>query len=185
MNRRRTAFAALALIALSGCSSERADRVGAEPTASPADGVRQAVESYLTALNARSATGLIRIGGVADEAWSRREATRILAARGGRGWKIGDLDIEHDMGPHTASARLTATDAAGRPMTATFTVTRDGGTWHLVVFSGQPHPPGRTPASTERPTGSPQAPERAARGGLGGRRARGQGGDPPPAPQES
>jgi hypothetical protein len=155
VNRRRTAVAALALFALSGCSSQRAAEADAEPAASRDDGVRQAVDGYLTALDARSATGLIRIGGVEDEAWSRREAAKILAAKGGRGWRITDLDVEHDMGPDTGSARLAATDEAGRPMTDTFTVTRDKGTWHLVVFSGQPHPAGKTPASTERPTSSP------------------------------
>lgn len=117
MNRRRTAVAALALFALSGCSSQRAAEADAEPAASRDDGVRQAVDGYLTALNARSATSLIRIGGVEDEAWSRREAAKILAAKGGRGWKISDLDVEHDMGPDTGSARLAATDEAGRPMT--------------------------------------------------------------------
>ncbi|UXY38871.1 MULTISPECIES: hypothetical protein [Streptomyces] len=154
MNRRRIAVAALALLALSGCSSEKADKAEAKPTASRADGARQAVDSYISALNARSATDLIRIGGVKDEAWSRREAAKILAAKGGRGWKVSNLDIEHDMGPNTGSAHLSATDRAGKAMTDTFTVTRDKGTWHLMVFSGQPHPPGKTPASTAQPTSS-------------------------------
>ncbi len=58
------------------------------------------------------------------------------------------------MGPDTGSAHFSATDKAGKPMTDTFTVTRENGTWHLVVFTGQPVPPGKTPASTATPTGS-------------------------------
>ncbi|MFF4041497.1 hypothetical protein [Streptomyces sp. NPDC001816] len=52
------------------------------------------------------------------------------------------------------SAHLSATDKAGKPMNDTFTVTRDKGTWHLVVFTGQPTAPGKTPASTATPTAS-------------------------------
>ncbi|MFG2119400.1 hypothetical protein [Streptomyces sp. NPDC048710] len=151
MNRRRIAVAALALLALAGCSSNKDE---AKPAASPTDGARQAVNDYISALNARSTTGLIRIGGVKDEPWSRREASKILADKGGRGWKISNLEIDHDMGPNTGSAHLTATDKAGKPMTDTFTVTRDKGTWHLVVFTGQPTAPGKTPASTATPTAS-------------------------------
>jgi hypothetical protein len=148
---RRLAFAALALLALSGCSSDKDE---AKPTASPTDGARQAVVDYISALNTRSTTGLIRIGGVKDEPWSRREAAKILADKGGRGWKISNLEINHDMGPNTGSAHLSATDKVGKPMTGTFTVTRDKGIWHLVVFTGQPTPPGKTPASTGTPTAS-------------------------------
>jgi hypothetical protein len=149
VNRRRVAVAALALLALSGCSS---DNDKAKPAASRADGAHQAVTDYISALNARSATGLIRIGGVKDEPWSRREAAKILADKGGRGWKISGLQIDHDMGPDTGSAHLAAKDKAGKPMNDTFTVTRDKGTWHLVVFTGQPTPPGKTSASTDTPT---------------------------------
>ncbi|MEU6090575.1 hypothetical protein ABZ865_27960 [Streptomyces sp. NPDC047085] len=148
---RGLAFATLALLALSGCSS---DKVGATPTASPTDGARQAVTDYISALNARSTTGLVRIAGVKDEPWSRREAAKILADKGGRGWKISNLEINHDMGPNTGSAHLSATDKVGKPMTDTFTVTRDNGIWHLAVFTGQPTQPGKTPASTGTPTAS-------------------------------
>ncbi|MEU5594571.1 hypothetical protein [Streptomyces sp. NPDC020298] len=151
MNRRCIAVAALALLALSGCSS---DKDKAEPTASQADGARRVVDDYITALNARSATNLIRVGGVKDAPWSRQEAAKILAAKGGRGWKISNLEIDHDMGPSTGSAHLAAKDEAGKLMNDTFTVIRDKGTWHLVVFSGQPTPPGKSPASTATPAAS-------------------------------
>ncbi|GAA2730821.1 hypothetical protein [Streptomyces nogalater] len=148
MDRRRVVVAALALVALSGCSSHT-DK--ARPTASPTDGARQAVSDYLSALNRRSATDLIRVGGVKDEPRSRREAARILAAKGGRGWKISSLEIGYDFGPTTGTARLTAVDKSGKPMKDKFTVSREKGTWQVVVFAGQPNPPGKTPASTALP----------------------------------
>ncbi|MEU6665938.1 hypothetical protein [Streptomyces sp. NPDC046727] len=152
MNRRRIAVAAaLASLAVAGCSSGRDD---AGSAVSPTDGAREAVTDYISALNARSATGLIRIGGVRDEPWSRREAAQILADKGGRSWKVSDLEIDQDMGPDTGSAHLSATDKAGKPMNDTFTVIRAEGTWHVVVFSGQPAAPGKTPASTAAPTAS-------------------------------
>jgi hypothetical protein len=149
VNRRRIAVAALALLVVSGCSLNEDET---KPDASPADGARQAVDDYISALNARSVTSLIRVGGVKDKPWSRREAAKILTDKGGREWKIHELDIDHDMGPNTASAHLTANDKTGTPMNDTFTVTRDKGRWHLVVFSGQPTSPGKAPASTTTPS---------------------------------
>ncbi|MCF3133211.1 hypothetical protein IPZ69_23255 [Streptomyces olivochromogenes] len=58
------------------------------------------------------------------------------------------------MGPDTGSAHLSATDKAGKPMNDTFTVTRDKGARYLVVFTGQPTSPGKTPASTATPADS-------------------------------
>ncbi|KUL25462.1 hypothetical protein [Streptomyces regalis] len=96
--------------------------------------------------------GLIEVGGVKDEQWSRDEAEQILADRGGRGWKIKDVQVEHDMGPDTGSARLMAEDKAGKAMRDTFTVTREKGTWHLVVFTQQPAESGKESASADKPS---------------------------------
>ncbi|MFJ7344080.1 hypothetical protein ACIQU3_27805 [Streptomyces sp. NPDC101110] len=115
-------------------------------------GAREAVVAYVDALNSRSVAGLIDVGGVKDEKWSRQEAERILADRGGRGWKIKNVQVEQDMGPDTGSARLTAEDKTGKAMRDTFTVTRKDGTWHLVVFTQQPAEPGKDPASTDKPS---------------------------------
>ncbi|MGW5633292.1 hypothetical protein [Streptomyces sp. NPDC003832] len=143
-------LASAAAVVVVGCSSQ--DEKGAAPSGSASsDGARQAVEAYVDALNSRSATALITAGGVEDAAWSRKEAAEILAERGGRGWKITDLRIEHDMGPDTGSARLIAEDAEGEPLQDTFTVTRESGDWRLVVFTGQPGEPGKESASTDRP----------------------------------
>lgn len=100
-----TALAASAVLAFgTGCSTQDAQ---AEPSRSASPGgARHAVEAYVDALNSRSATGLIEVGGVKDEGWSRKEAARILADRGGKDWKIKDVRIDYDMGPDTGSANF-------------------------------------------------------------------------------
>ncbi|WP_189187624.1 hypothetical protein [Streptomyces albiflavescens] len=149
MERRRLLAVLAALAVATGCSSHD-DK--AEPSSSASsDGARQAVEAYVDALNYRSATGLIEVGGVKDESWSRKEAAQILADRGGRGWKIKNVQIDHDMGPDTGSARLVAEDKAGKPLRDTFTVTRDKGAWHLAVFTHQPTGKGKQSSSTDKP----------------------------------
>ncbi|MGW2722702.1 hypothetical protein [Streptomyces sp. NPDC001492] len=151
MERRRLLAVLAALAVASGCSSPADKATPSRPSSSAsADGAREAVEAYVTALNSRSATALMAVGGVTDAKWSRQEATQILADRGGRGWKIKDVQIEHDMGPDTGSARLVAEDKAGKPLQDTFTVTRQKGTWHVVVFTHQPTGPGKEPASTDQ-----------------------------------
>ncbi|MFF1318968.1 hypothetical protein ACFVZZ_05950 [Streptomyces chartreusis] len=145
------ALAALAFAA--GCSSGDDEAKSSSPSASASsDGAREAVVAYVNALNTRSADGLIEVGGVKNEKWSRHEAEQILADKGGRGWKIKDVQVEHDMGPNTGSARLMAEDNAGKPMRDTFTVTRAKGTWHLVVFTQQPAESGKESASTDKPS---------------------------------
>nr|BBJ54475.1 hypothetical protein SAVMC3_71040 [Streptomyces avermitilis] len=125
VERRRLLAVLAALAVATGCSTHD-DK--AEPSRSASsDGARHAVEAYVDALNSRSATGLIKVGGVKDESWSRQEAARMLADRGGREWKIKDVRIDHDMGPDTGSARLLAKDKAGKSLRDTFTVTREKG----------------------------------------------------------
>ncbi len=149
--------AALAALAFaSGCSSGDDEVKSSSPSTPSAsassDGAREAVVAYVNALNSRSADGLIEVGGVKDEKWSRHEAEQILADKGGRGWKIKDVQVEHDMGPDTGSARLMAEDNAGKAMRDTFTVTREKGAWHLVVFTQQPAESGKESASTDKPS---------------------------------
>ncbi|MFF9336310.1 hypothetical protein [Streptomyces albogriseolus] len=156
MQRRRLLAVAAALVVASGCSSQsnEAPPSVSAPSSSASeasDGAREAVEAYVRALNSRSATKLISVGGVEDEEWSRQEAERILADRGGRGWKIKDVRIQHDMGPDVGSARLLAEDRAGKPLRDTFTVTREKAAWHLTVFTGQPAEPGKESAATDEP----------------------------------
>jgi hypothetical protein len=141
---------AAALVVASGCSSE-GDETPSSSASDSYDGAREAVEAYVRALNSRSVTGLISVGGVEDAEWSRQEAERILADRGGRGWKVKDVRIQHDMGPEVGSARLLAEDKTGEPLRDTFTVTQERGTWHLTVFSGRPAEPGKESSATDEP----------------------------------
>ncbi|MFF0686000.1 hypothetical protein ACFYUG_07865 [Streptomyces albogriseolus] len=158
MQRRRLLAVAAALVVASGCSSQDDEAPPSVSAPSPSasasessDGAREAVEAYVRALNSRSATELISVGGVEDQEWSRQEAERILADRGGRGWRIKDVRIQHDMGPDVGSARLLAEDRAGESLRDTFTVTREKGAWHLTVFTGQPAEPGKESAATDEP----------------------------------
>ncbi|MGV9224105.1 hypothetical protein ACWDPF_15675 [Streptomyces albogriseolus] len=150
VQRRRLLAVAAALVVASGCSSQD-DETPSSSASESYDGAREAVEAYVRALNSRSVTGLISVGGVEDAEWSRQEAERILADRGGRGWKIKDVRIQHDMGPDVGSARLLAEDRAGKPLRDTFTVTREKGAWHLTVFTGQSAEPGKESAATDEP----------------------------------
>ncbi|MCX4621908.1 hypothetical protein [Streptomyces albogriseolus] len=150
VQRRRLLAVAAALVVASGCSSQD-DETPSSSASESYDGAREAVEAYVRALNSRSVTGLISVGGVEDAEWSRQEAERILADRGGRGWKIKDVRIRRDMGPDVGSARLLAEDRAGKPLRDTFTVTREKGAWHLTVFTGQPAEPGKESAATDEP----------------------------------
>ncbi|MFJ3304836.1 hypothetical protein ACIPSA_17260 [Streptomyces sp. NPDC086549] len=156
MKRRRLLAVLAALTVASGCSShdDKAESPSSSNPSSSAssDGAREAVVAYVDALNSRSATGLIQVGGVKDEKWSRQEAARMLTDRGGRGWKIKDVRIDHDMGPATGSARLVAEDKAGKVLRDTFTVTREKGTWRLMVFTHQPSGSGKESASTDKPS---------------------------------
>ncbi|MGX1302798.1 hypothetical protein RKD35_004286 [Streptomyces albogriseolus] len=150
VQRRRLLAVAAVLVVASGCSSQD-DETPSSSASESYDGARGAVEAYVWALNSRSVTGLISVGGVEDAEWSRQEAERILADRGGRGWKIKDVRIRRDMGPDVGSARLLAEDRAGKPLRDTFTVTREKGAWHLTVFTGQPAEPGKESAATDEP----------------------------------
>ncbi|MER5380858.1 hypothetical protein ABT040_11320 [Streptomyces sp. NPDC002688] len=103
------------------------------------------------ALNSRSVTGLIQVGGVKGEGWSRKEAARILAERGGKEWKVKDVRIDYDMGPDTGSAELLAEGKAGGSLRDTFTATREKGVWHLAFFTHQPGGGSKESSSTDKP----------------------------------
>lgn len=131
VHRRRAAVAvtALALLVLPACMPEDGEgRQGAGDA-------RQAVVEYVSALNSRSASRLIRVGGVKDEPWSQKEASKILATKGGRGWKISSLKVDQGKDSDTSSARLLANGNSGVLLKETLTVTRDKNTWHVDLFS--------------------------------------------------
>ncbi|MFI5477570.1 hypothetical protein ACIBAB_00455 [Streptomyces rubiginosohelvolus] len=154
MQRRRLIAVAAALVVASGCSAQSDDgpSAGSASSSAPesADGARQAVESYVQALNSRSVSGLISVGGVKDAAWSRKEADQILSERGGRGFTIKGVQTQQDMGPDVASVRLSVEDKSGKPLRETLTAVREKKAWHLVVFTNQPADQGKESASTDK-----------------------------------
>ena len=152
MERRRLLAVMAALTALSACSpggSDTAHPSSSRPSSS--GGARHAVEAYVDALNKRSASGLIAVGGVKDEPWSRREAARILADKGGRGWAVKNVRIDYDISPEVGSAHLEATNKDGKTMLDTFTVMREKGDWHVIVFEGGPSSTDKPSSSVEKP----------------------------------
>ncbi|MFF3530235.1 hypothetical protein [Streptomyces rubiginosohelvolus] len=155
MQRRRLIAVAAALVVASGCSAQSDDGPPAGSAASAsapesADDARQAVEAYVQALNSRSVSGLISVGGVKDAAWSRKEADQILSERGGRGFTIKGVQTQQDMGPDVASVRLSVEDKSGKPLRETLTAVREKKAWHLVVFTNQPADQGKESASTDK-----------------------------------
>ncbi|MFE6982876.1 hypothetical protein [Streptomyces griseus] len=156
MNRRRAS--ATAIMINSGCwlSVLRATvaDLGVRPPPSSAtdsaDGVRQAVEAYVRALTSLSVSGLISVGGVKDEQWSRQEAGQILSDLRGRSFAIKDVQTQQDMGPSVASVRLWAENKSGGRLSETFTAVKEKKAWHLVVFMNQPADQGKESASTDK-----------------------------------
>ena len=143
MNRRHLVSVALAATLLSACDSGGA--------ADSKEDARNAVESYVKALNDRDADQLIEVGGVPDDSRARREARRILADKGGRGLSITGVRIDLDMGPDAGSAKLSAEERSGKSVHDSFSVVREDGAWHLAVFTDRPAPSGKSTSSTEQP----------------------------------
>ncbi|WP_065487081.1 hypothetical protein [Streptomyces sp. PTY087I2] len=148
---------AAALVVACACSPQNDGGPSGGSAASPSEsgsagGVRRAVEAYVQALNSRSVSGLVSVGGVKDEEWSRQEAGQILSERGGRGFTVKDVQTQQDMGPDVASVRLSAEDKSGKPLRETFTAVREKKAWHLVVFTNQPDGRGKEPSSTDKPS---------------------------------
>ncbi|MFD4632346.1 hypothetical protein ACFVYR_30650 [Streptomyces sp. NPDC058284] len=141
---------ALAVMLLSACSPEGSSGSAADGK----DGARSVVDSYVAALNGRDTGRLIEVGGVPDDHRARREAHRILTAKGGRGFSVAAVRIDLDMGPDVGSAKVAMRDRSGKKMNDSFSVVREGGRWHLVVFTDRPTPADKPSSSTERPGGS-------------------------------
>ncbi|MEU0634269.1 hypothetical protein [Streptomyces sp. NPDC005989] len=145
MHRRRLVITILAALLLSACDSDKSSDSAEEGK----KGARNAVKSYVDALNSRNADHLIEVGGVPDDSRARREAGRILADKGGRGLSITEIQIDLDMGPDAGSAKLTAKEKSGGTTQDSFSVVRVDGTWHLTIFTDRPVPSGKATSSTE------------------------------------
>ncbi|MDX3631604.1 hypothetical protein PV728_15180 [Streptomyces europaeiscabiei] len=112
-------------------------------------GARQAVKSYVDALNSRDATALMRIGGVPEDQRAKKEARQILAEKGGRDLRIVDLEVDYEFGPDVGSASLAAEAEAGEDLRETVTVMRESGAWHVVIFVDRPSD--KSSSATDRP----------------------------------
>ncbi|MEV8015377.1 hypothetical protein AB0O76_03265 [Streptomyces sp. NPDC086554] len=145
MDRRYLVSVALAATLLSACSSGG----DSDNAVDSKEEARNAVESYVKALNARDADQLIEVGGVPDDSRARREARKILADKGGRGLSITGVQIDLDMGPDAGSAKLAAEEKSGKSMHDSFSVVREDGSWHLAIFTDRPAPSDKSTSSTE------------------------------------
>ncbi|MFE7760935.1 hypothetical protein [Streptomyces sp. NPDC057438] len=123
---------------------------GGEPGATDDNGARQAVESYVDALNSRDAKALMRIGGVPEDRRAKKEAQQILVEKGGRDLRIVDLKVDHDFGPDVGSAKLVADAKTGEDLRETVTVTRESGAWHVAIFADRPS--NKSASATDEPT---------------------------------
>lgn len=132
------------LLLLAGCAEEP-DPVGRAE--------RQTVDAYVRALNGRNAAALAELGpsGYVEVEAGAREA---VAADGGKGITVADVEVSHEFGDDLASARIIGKQRGDRPFDTYVQMFRQDGTWVLSLG----HAPGaaagedgKSPASTERP----------------------------------
>ncbi|MFH8256312.1 hypothetical protein [Streptomyces roseolus] len=114
---------------------------------------RQTVDAYVRALNERDAAALAELGppGYVDVEADAREA---VAADGGKGIAVADVEVSHEFGDDLASARVTGKERDGRPFDASVQMFRHGGGWVVLLGRAPGATAGKdraTPASTERP----------------------------------
>ncbi|MFI8392759.1 hypothetical protein [Streptomyces sp. NPDC085540] len=140
---RRLALAAAATLAgvlVTSCTGVPDPKTGA-------DSERAAVDTYLTALNARDATVLSGLAPPGNDAHA--EVAERIGRLGGRELTIGQLDLKHEFGPDVASAHLTARAQDGTTHNENLGLTRTAGRWYITM--GQNPAPHKTPAETKRP----------------------------------
>ncbi|WP_189944879.1 hypothetical protein [Streptomyces roseolus] len=113
---------------------------------------RQTVDAYVRALNGRDAAALAELGppGYVEVEAHVRE---VVAADGGKGITVADVEVSHEFGDDLASARVTGKQRDGRPFDTYVQMFRQDGTWVLAFghAPGAAGKGGKSPASTERP----------------------------------
>ncbi|MER5763840.1 hypothetical protein [Streptomyces sp. NPDC002082] len=131
--------AALALtLVLTGCTSDPA------PTSE-----RAAADAYIAALNSKNTQALRALAPPGNDA--EADAADRIARLGGRGLRLQTVDIQHDFGPDTASARLTTVTADGSVAEHRLVLTRTkGGRW-CIALGHNPKATTKTRSSTEKP----------------------------------
>ncbi|WP_327353743.1 hypothetical protein [Streptomyces sp. NBC_01304] len=145
MKRRRVLAVVLAVAFAAGCGSGK----GGEDRSGPPDGARSSVEAYVKALNARDVEALLAVGGTPDEAWSRKQAGRVLSGKGGRGLTVEDVSLTYDrMGIFLADAKLVAKDKDGGAVRENLELAHEG-KWTVILFE-HPADPGKPTSGTSR-----------------------------------
>ncbi|MEU3556146.1 hypothetical protein [Streptomyces fragilis] len=93
------------------------------------------MRSYVKALNDRDPKALIAVGAAPDKPWSRRQASKIIDTKGGKGLTIRKAPIEYEqMGDYTGKATLTASDKGGKTVRETVELIHEDGHWHVILF---------------------------------------------------
>lgn len=151
MRTRRVRMTVVAVaLAAAGCALTAGCAREAEP-----DGrtERQTVDAYVRALNGRDVAALAGLG-PSGYVEVEADAREIVAADGGKGITVADVEVSHEFGDDLASARVTGKGRDGRPFATHVSMFRHGGDW--VVLLG--HAPGAaagrdgaSPAATEPP----------------------------------
>ncbi|MER5485041.1 hypothetical protein ABT024_17705 [Streptomyces sp. NPDC002812] len=96
---------------------------------------RAAADAYIAALNSKNTQALRALAPLGNDA--EADAADRIARLGGRGLRLQTVDIQHDFGPDTASARLILTRIKG-------------GRW-CIALGHNPKATTKTPSSTEKP----------------------------------
>ncbi|GAA3058329.1 hypothetical protein GCM10017562_24110 [Streptomyces roseofulvus] len=137
------ALAVVGCVLLAGCTQ------GPDPEGRTE---RQTAEAYVRALNDRDAAALAELAPPGYEG-VEADARAAVAADGGKGIAVADVEVSHEFGDDVASTRIIGTDRDGSPFRTYVSMAREDGTWVVVLghAPGAGTKGGASPASTERP----------------------------------
>jgi hypothetical protein len=136
--RRVGVVVAACVLAAAGAFAWRSFAGPGERVGAPTE--QRAVQQYIAALNAEDADRVEQVLSVRSPA-----SAQDLAADAPVPIRLSDIQVVHDFGPDFASARVVGT-AAGRPLDASLTLSRDSGAWYVVAGdSALSHPADPTP----------------------------------------
>ncbi|MFH9074116.1 hypothetical protein [Streptomyces alboflavus] len=139
MSRQRALVATIALLLAAGCGSadagDASDDSGGPGRNSPPSGAPDAVKRYVEALNNRDVKGLLEVGDAPNKPWSRKQADKIIQAKGGKGLTIKKAPIEYEqMGDYLGKVALTASASEGPPLRERVDLVYEQSHWQVVLF---------------------------------------------------